>query len=191
MSAETKLDHILEGDIDEVADWGANLAEERRASALEETAQLAFAALSPPALQIKALALMQAILLNPAPLDPTSAGQCIERIAKHIETTNHSEVQHTCGKVLAVLLARVETISDETFDNAVSLLRCMKRVAVFPFAREFYDAALSRAQAIPMVQWACKKCGAPSSDVRDTEKPELTEGSECAEYQKDNCERGK
>ena len=144
MSAEAKLDRILEGDIDEVADWGVNIAEERRASALEEAAQLAFAVSSPPVLQIKALALMQAILLNPAPLDPKSAIQCVERIAKHIETTNHPEVQHTCGKVLAVLLARIETISDETFDNAVTLLRCMKRVAVFPFARDFYNAALSR-----------------------------------------------
>lgn len=53
--------------------------------------------------------------------------------------------------------------------------------------RKFYECW----RIIPMVQWACKKCGAPSSDVRDTEKPELTEGSECAEYQKDNCERGK
>ena len=142
MNVALEIERLISNDIDDVIAWGSRVDQAESKNAYELAASIVSNSNSSPLLKVKGLALTQAIVHRYPELMGTSL--TVDALAKQIETTDHPELQYWCSRVMAEILADCQSISDEYFDNGVSLLRCLMRTSVHPYTREFIAATFSR-----------------------------------------------
>ena len=136
MTLESDIDRLLDGDVNHIATWTRRVPPENLEKAYYIAVQVVGTGV-PPAVRIKALALMQALVRHNPTLKESEMSGPVTALTDQIKSTDHPEFQYACARVMAHLLADCPRISEESFQEGTSLLRCLSRTSTFPHSREY------------------------------------------------------
>src|SRR5258708_6566697 len=144
MTLRSDIESAFSKDIDDVVAWGRRVSSGQSAEAYQIAAEVLSAPNSLPVSRIKALALMQVLLQHHSQLKESDLSRYVDILAAVVKSTEHAELQYATARVMAQLLADCKYVSDDSFDNGISLLRCLTRTSVFPHSRDSLRVLFSR-----------------------------------------------